>query len=47
VKRLVLFHHDPARTDEEVDAIARSMAGGPVPVTVATEGLQIDVPATP
>jgi ribonuclease BN (tRNA processing enzyme) len=42
-RRLVLFHHAPARTDAQVDAIANSLASAPVPVTVATEGLALDV----
>ena len=41
--RLVLFHHAPARTDAQVDAIASSLAGGPVPVTVASETLVLEV----
>ena len=39
VGRLVLFHHDPARTDDEIDALthrARDAAG--VDVTAAAEG---------
>jgi phosphoribosyl 1,2-cyclic phosphodiesterase len=43
-KRLVLFHHDPTRTDEEVDTIAAEVAKARVPVTLATEGMQLDVP---
>ncbi len=42
-RRLVLFHHAPARTDAQVDAIASSLSGGPVPVTVATETLVLDL----
>jgi len=38
-RRLVLFHHGPARTDDEVDEIVRSVAGGRVPVAAAFEGM--------
>jgi len=44
-RRLVLFHHAPGRTDEEVDAVAalaRGLAGGSVPVTAAAEGLALE-----
>ena len=41
--RLVLFHHSPVRTDDQVEAIARSLADAPVPVTVASEGLTLDL----
>jgi ribonuclease BN (tRNA processing enzyme) len=41
--RLVLFHHAPARTDDQIDAIAASLAGGAVPITVAAELLTLDV----
>jgi len=34
----VLFHHDPRRTDDELDEIARSLESAPVPVTIAREG---------
>jgi phosphoribosyl 1,2-cyclic phosphodiesterase len=35
---LLLFHHDPSRTDNDVDAIVAACAGGPVDVDVAREG---------
>jgi phosphoribosyl 1,2-cyclic phosphodiesterase len=38
-RRLVLFHHGPSRTDDEVDEIVRSVAGGRVPVAAAFEGM--------
>ena len=42
--RLVLFHHAPGRTDDEVEAIAAAAAGAsPVPVLAAAEGLTLDV----
>jgi phosphoribosyl 1,2-cyclic phosphodiesterase len=38
-RRLVLSHHAPARTDDEVDTIVRTAAPTcPVPVTAAAEG---------
>lgn len=37
-RSVLLFHHDPTRTDAELDAIVASFAGGPVPVTAAAEG---------
>jgi phosphoribosyl 1,2-cyclic phosphodiesterase len=47
-KRLVLFHHDPSRTDHQIDAIvARYRAdGAPVAVDAAFEGMAIDVPSS-
>ena len=44
-RRLVLFHHDPGRTDDQLDAIVDGLAGGPVPVTAAAEGMVLSVPA--
>ncbi len=40
---LVLFHHDPARTDDEIDALVVAHAGGTVEVIGAAEGLTIDL----
>ena len=43
VRTLVLFHHDPWRTDDEVDALlglARERAAGRVEVVAAREGLE-------
>jgi phosphoribosyl 1,2-cyclic phosphodiesterase len=42
-RRLVLFHHAPGRTDDQVEAIAASLAGAPMPITVATEMSSIDL----
>jgi phosphoribosyl 1,2-cyclic phosphodiesterase len=36
-RRLALFHHDPQRTDDQLDAIARSWLISPIDVTVARE----------
>jgi ribonuclease BN (tRNA processing enzyme) len=41
--RLVLFHHGPARTDSQVEAIVASLADAPVPITLAVEGLTLEV----
>jgi phosphoribosyl 1,2-cyclic phosphodiesterase len=44
-RQVVLFHHDPARTDDELDAIAR-MAALEFPNTIAArEGVSITVEA--
>jgi phosphoribosyl 1,2-cyclic phosphodiesterase len=43
--RLVLFHHDSARTDDSLDALVASLAGAPVPVVAATEGAVLEIPA--
>ena len=42
-RTLVLFHHDPARTDDEIDALVAAHAGGEVEVVAAAEGLVIDL----
>ena len=38
--RVVLFHHGPARTDAQLDDIARQLAA-PMPVLLAQEGMSI------
>jgi phosphoribosyl 1,2-cyclic phosphodiesterase len=42
-KRLLLFHHDPARTDNQIDAIVAGYRGGPLKVEAAAEGTVIDL----
>ncbi|HEY8677316.1 MAG TPA: MBL fold metallo-hydrolase [Candidatus Dormibacteraeota bacterium] len=42
-RRLLLFHHDPARTDDVIDAILAIHRGGRVPVEAAAEGTIIDL----
>jgi ribonuclease BN (tRNA processing enzyme) len=42
VGTLVLFHHGPGRTDDQLDAIAAGI-DAPIPVVVAREGLEIRV----
>ena len=41
--RLLLFHHDPDRTDDEIDAIVAGCQGGSVEVAAAAEGKVIDL----
>ena len=36
-RQVLLFHHRPDRTDDELDELGRRLAGAPVPVTVAAE----------
>ena len=42
--RLLLFHHDPPRTDDAIDAIVASHQSGAVPVEAAAEETVYDVP---
>ncbi|HUH06541.1 MAG TPA: MBL fold metallo-hydrolase [Egibacteraceae bacterium] len=42
-RRLLLFHHDPPRTDDEIDAIVEKLGDAPVPVSAAVEGEVIDL----
>ena len=43
--QVLLFHHDPPRTDDAIDALVASYAGARVAVAGATEGLVIDLPS--
>jgi phosphoribosyl 1,2-cyclic phosphodiesterase len=47
IKRLALFHHDPVRTDDQIDALAkqfcRSDYAGTTEVFFAREGMEIDI----
>jgi phosphoribosyl 1,2-cyclic phosphodiesterase len=44
VRQLVLFHHAPTRTDDEVDAITAWLSGRvPAEVMAAAEGLTLDI----
>jgi phosphoribosyl 1,2-cyclic phosphodiesterase len=43
VGRVVLFHHSPERTDDELDSITKRFAASDVPVTTADEQLVIDL----
>jgi ribonuclease BN (tRNA processing enzyme) len=45
VGELVLFHHDPSRTDDALDAsLAALQQGASIPVAAAVEGAVIDIP---
>jgi len=43
VGRLLLFHHDPSRTDDDLDAIVAAQAQAPLPVSAAAEGAVLEV----
>jgi len=49
VKRLILYHHDPDRTDDALDRIgvetqrAADANGGGLIVTVAREGMELEI----
>ena len=45
-RRLLLFHHDPPRTDDEVDALVETYARRGIPVDGAREGMVIDLPTS-
>lgn len=38
VSRLALFHHDPTRTDDQIDAIVDALTASPVSVLAAAAG---------
>jgi phosphoribosyl 1,2-cyclic phosphodiesterase len=42
-KRLLLFHHDPDRTDNQLDALVESFSGAGLPVEAAVEGRTIEI----
>ncbi|HEX3394680.1 MAG TPA: MBL fold metallo-hydrolase [Acidimicrobiales bacterium] len=42
-RRLVLFHHDPSRTDDQIDALVAACDGRGVDVTAAAEGMTLDL----
>ncbi|MDQ6837515.1 MAG: MBL fold metallo-hydrolase [Actinomycetota bacterium] len=42
VGRLALFHHDPSRTDDQIDALVAACQGGRTAVQGAAEGVVID-----
>lgn len=42
-RQVLLFHHDPNRTDAEVDELVAAFDGGPVPVRAAAEGTTVDL----
>jgi phosphoribosyl 1,2-cyclic phosphodiesterase len=43
VSRLLLFHHDPGRTDDQIDAIVAEHGDGPPAVEAAAEGTVIEL----
>jgi phosphoribosyl 1,2-cyclic phosphodiesterase len=43
-RSLLLFHHAPSRTDNELDAIVESLRDAPIPVFAATEGTELTLP---
>jgi len=43
VRTLVVFHHDPRRTDDQLDALVAAHQGGSVRVVAAAEGVIIDI----
>lgn len=43
VGRLFLYHHDPPRTDDQLDAIVADLGRGSVDVSAAAEGMTVDV----
>jgi ribonuclease BN (tRNA processing enzyme) len=43
VGRLVLFHHDPWRTDEEIDRMVSDCSEARVPVIAAFDGMVLDL----
>ena len=42
-RQVVLYHHRPDRTDDELDQVAHRFAASPVPVTVGVQGRILDV----
>ena len=44
VKAVALYHHDPWRTDDEIDELAAKQASAPLPVFAAYDGLVVDLP---
>jgi phosphoribosyl 1,2-cyclic phosphodiesterase len=43
-RSLLLFHHAPNRTDDEIDAIVESLRDAPIPVAAAREGSELLLP---
>lgn len=43
-KRLLLFHHDPPRTDDQIDEIVASYGNGGIPIEAASEGMELVLP---
>jgi len=43
-RQLALFHHDPWRTDAEIDDLVAQHAAAPVRVFAARDGMVVDLP---
>ena len=43
-RQVALFHHDPWRTDEQIDALVAQHAAAPVHVFAAFDGMLVDLP---
>jgi phosphoribosyl 1,2-cyclic phosphodiesterase len=43
-RQLLLYHHDPARTDDQIDAIVKSYESAELPVGGAVQGTVLDLP---
>jgi phosphoribosyl 1,2-cyclic phosphodiesterase len=43
-RQFALFHHDPWRTDAEIDALAAQLSAPPVRVFAAYDGMIVDLP---
>jgi len=43
-RRLLLYHHDPSRTDDQIDSIVTSYQGAGLPVGAAAQGTVLDLP---
>ena len=44
-KTVALYHHDPSRSDDQIDACLAKFAAAGVPVVAAREGAVLDLPA--
>ena len=42
-RQLLLYHHDPARTDDQIDAIVKNYASADLPVSGAVQGTILDL----
>jgi phosphoribosyl 1,2-cyclic phosphodiesterase len=42
-RSLVLFHHDPSRTDDQLDAVVAGLVHARIPVCAASEGSVLDL----
>lgn len=45
-RALMLFHHDPERTDDELDRLVAAQRNGSIPIVAAAEGMVVDLPLT-